>query len=100
VARAARGDRTAVAEAIESLSAVIRDAEAFGMPVARWRAGLDRAGLLREQGRAEEASREARDVQTHLERFTVGLPEPLARTFGQSEAMRRAAALVASAVTM
>jgi class 3 adenylate cyclase/tetratricopeptide (TPR) repeat protein len=99
VARAARGDRTAVAEAIESLSAVIRDTEAFGMPVARWRAGLDRAGLLREQGRAEEASREARDVQTHLEQFTVGLPEPLARTFGQSEAMRRAAALVASAVT-
>jgi hypothetical protein len=60
------------------------------MPVPRWRPGLDRTGLLRDQGWVEEASREAREVQT--------MPS-LWRTFGQSEAMRRAAALVASAVT-
>jgi hypothetical protein len=99
VARAARGDRAAVLDAIESLGAVIRDAEAFGMPAARWRAGLDRAGLLRAHGRAEEAVREARGVQTLLEQFADGLPEPLARTFRQSEAMQRSAALVVSTLT-
>ena len=99
-ARAARGNPTAAAEAIESLGAVIRDADAFGMPAARWRAALERVRLLHNHGRTEAAGREARETRALLERFASALPEPLAQMFRQSEAMRCASSLFASAATV
>jgi len=88
-----------ITKAIQSLGDVIRDAEAFGMPVVRWRAALERVRLLHHHGRAEAAGREARETRALLERFASALPEPLAQTFRQSEAMRCASSLLASAAT-
>src|SRR4030095_11060129 len=65
-ARAARGNPTAAAEAIQSLGAVSGDAEAFEMPAVRWRAALERVRLLHHYGRAEAAGREAREAQAFL----------------------------------
>ena len=69
------------------------------MPAVRWRAALERIRLLHHQGRAEVAGHEAREAQALLERFASALPEPLAQTFRQSEAMRCASALPASVAT-
>ncbi len=96
VARVAHWGRAEVDTATEALRVVIRDADAYAIPPTRWRAGLDLAQFLLDQGRAGEAAREARDVRARLERFGSELPEPLAGVFRQSELVRRASTLASS----
>ena len=87
------------AEATDALRGVLRDADACEIPPTRWQAGLDLAELLLAQGHAEQARREAGEVHTLVDGFARGLPAPLAGAFRQSELVRRAAALAASAAT-
>jgi tetratricopeptide (TPR) repeat protein len=87
------------ADAATALSRVIREAERFEMRPTRWRAGLDLAGALHALGRLDDARREAAEVATLLAAFAAELPDELAASFRQSELVRRAAALAASATT-
>jgi tetratricopeptide (TPR) repeat protein len=83
-----------------ALRAVAADADAFGYAPCRWRAGLALAGALAARGRTDAARREAGLVLGMLQGVLAALPEdPLGRTFAQSELMRRAVALAASATT-
>jgi ATP/maltotriose-dependent transcriptional regulator MalT len=94
---AATGD---IVEAEAVLREVMRQAEASKVPPTRWRATLDLAALLDREGRSAEARSEAQRVLAELGAFAAALPEEsLGRTFAQSEPMRRATGLAASATT-
>ncbi|HEX6210805.1 MAG TPA: hypothetical protein VF136_08515, partial [Methylomirabilota bacterium] len=87
-------------EAEAALREVMRQAEASKVPPTRWRATLDLAALLDREGRSAEAHSEAQRVLAELGAFAAALPEePLGRSFAQSELMRRATGLAASATT-
>ena len=86
-------------EAATALREVIRAADAVEARPTRWLAGLDLVEALRALGHREEARHAAGEVCALLDAFAAELPELLAAGFRQSELVRRAAALAASAET-